>query len=82
MFAPVYSFKNIDYLNDGDGLQIKRPNAELKIEFLCCELCVPPVFVSFFFKGHLQVNILYKSQSNTHLWFCHTQTQEAHEMAF
>lgn len=36
----------------------------------------------FFLKGHLQVNILYKSQSNTHLWFCHTQTQEAHEMAF
>lgn len=47
-FVPVYSSKNIDYLNDGDGLQIKRPNAELKIEFLWCELCVLPVFVCFF----------------------------------
>lgn len=44
--------------------------------------CVFFLCLFVFFKGHLQVNILSKSQSNTHLWFCHTQTQEAHEMIF
>lgn len=36
-------------------MQIKRPNAELKIEFLWCELCVLPVFVCLFF-----LKVIYK----------------------